>query len=207
MKLLLPILLALACASPDPTTAPAATTSPAAPAGSVSFDQHFTGATLRFDYFHSGSSSEEHVSLDGYRLEGEWPGSRVNLVDGTNLGKYLFKVVDPRTHAVIYSRGFASIYGEWETTGEAKTSWRVFHESQRFPEPRKTVQVILKKRGTDGAFREIYSGLVDPTSRFVDRSPVAPPPPATPGADTDRILASAGYSDEEIESLRDDGVI
>ena len=33
--------------------------------------------------------------MDRLRLEGEWPGSRVHLIDGTNLGKYLFCVLDP----------------------------------------------------------------------------------------------------------------
>ncbi len=38
------------------------------------FDQHFTGKSLRFDYYHSGTAEEEHISLDRFRLEGEWPG-------------------------------------------------------------------------------------------------------------------------------------
>ena len=40
-----------------------------------------------------------------------------------------------------------------------------------------------------------------------DPAPIAPPPPPTPGADTERVLAEAGYGDEEIAQLRDDGVI
>ena len=42
-----------------------------------SFDDYFTGQTLRFDYYHSGVAAEEHISLDQLRLEGVWPGSRV----------------------------------------------------------------------------------------------------------------------------------
>ena len=57
-----------------------------------------------------------------------WAGSRTQLIDGTNLGTYLFEV-RARTGRVIYSRGFASIYGEWETTSEVKTVHRSFHES------------------------------------------------------------------------------
>ena len=87
------------------------------------FDDLFTGRCLRFDYHHTGDADEEHVALDRFRLEGEWPGSRTRLVDDTNLGKYLFAVVDPDTNRVIWSRGFASIYGEWETTGEARPVW------------------------------------------------------------------------------------
>jgi len=143
-------------------------TPPAAP-----FDTHFTGRTLRFDFYHSGTASEERVSPDVVRLEGDWPGSRTHLLDDTNLGKYLFEIVDRATNLPLYSRGFASIYGEWETTGEARSGpWRTFHESLRFPEPRGPAQVVLKKRGGDGAFREIFSTVIDPASRFVDRSPI-----------------------------------
>ncbi len=137
------------------------------------FDTHFTGRTLRCDYDHCGNAREEHIALDGLRLEGPWPGSRTQLVDTSNLGKYLFEAVDPLTQQVLYSRGFASIYGEWETTGEAKRVWRNFAESQRLPEPRAAVQLVLKKRADDGTFKELFSELVDPTSRFVDRAPQA----------------------------------
>ena len=61
----------------------------------VPFDGLFTGKTLRFDYYHSGNSTEEHISLEEVRLEGDWPGSRVHLLDDANLGKYLFVVTDP----------------------------------------------------------------------------------------------------------------
>ena len=49
---------------------------------------------MRFDYYHSGSAREERISVDRVRVEGDWPGSRVHLLDDTNLGKYLFVVVD-----------------------------------------------------------------------------------------------------------------
>ena len=52
----------------------------------------------------------------------------------TNLGHYRFEVRD-RERAVLYSSGFASIYGEWETTARSKTVHRTFHESVRFPWP------------------------------------------------------------------------
>jgi len=32
----------------------------------------------------------------------------------------MVEMVDLATHRVLYTRGFASIYGEWETTGEAR---------------------------------------------------------------------------------------
>src|SRR4029079_19422981 len=87
-------------------------------AGGAEFDSAFTGKTLRVDYYHSGDAKEEHVSLGGLRLEGDWPGSRRQLVDATDTGKSRCEVRDAATQKPLWSRGFASIYGEWETTGE-----------------------------------------------------------------------------------------
>ncbi len=170
----------------------------AAPQG---FDERFTGRALRFDYHHTGSASEEHIAPDARRLEGEWPGSRTQLVDATNLGKYRFLVRDAESHELLWSRGFCSIYGEWETTGEAHDAWRAFHESQRFPEPKRPVELALEKRQEDGSFRQIFSDTIDPTSRFVDRSAVRSAGQVTalfengpPATKVDLLVVSDGYT-------------
>lgn len=186
--------------------------STAAAQSETDFDRHFTGRTLRFDYYHTGTSTEEHISLDRLRLEGEWGGRRRKLLDDTNLGKYRFEVIDPNTHSTIYSTSFSSIYGEWETIGEARRGvWRTFHESQRFPEPRHPVQLLLKKRAADGTFREIFSTLADPASRFVDRSPLSAAGDTWPvfengprSEKVDLLVLGDGYSIEEIPAYRED---
>jgi hypothetical protein len=134
--------------------------------------------TLRVDYYHSGDATQEHFSLDRVVVEPlPWPGNPARPVDDTNLGKYLFEVIDRQSNRIVYSRGFASVYGEWETTGEANQKWRTFHESLRFPAPEAPVQVVLKKRDAKNAFREVWSVLVDPKDQFVDTST-----PQSPGA-------------------------
>jgi hypothetical protein len=183
-----------------------------APIGEDSFERWFTDATLRFDYYHSGTAGREHISLDEIRLEGSWPGSRTRLLDGTNLGKYLFEVIDVESGALLYSRGFASIYGEWETTGEAADGvWRTFHESQRFPEPRREVRLVLRKRMKDGAFEPIFSVDVDPASRFVDRAPIVPEgrvhtlfAHGPPSGKVDLLVVGDGYRRDEREKFRRD---
>src|SRR4026209_493778 len=73
--------------------------------------------TMRVDYFHSGGPrTGETFALDRVVNDGRWPGSRTQLIDATNLGPYRVEVRDLASSRVIYSRGFASIYGEWETT-------------------------------------------------------------------------------------------
>jgi hypothetical protein len=160
--------------------------------------------TLRLDYFHTASAAEERFALDGLVLEGPWAGNPARPIDDTNLGKYLFEVVDRATNRALYSRGFASICGEWETTDAAKKAFRTFHESLRFPEPKGRVQVVLKKRDAAGLFREAWSVAVDPADPAVDRTgPAAGKPWAVmengpPRDKVDLLLLGDGYTATEM---------
>lgn len=132
-------------------------------------------ATLRVDYTHFGNARAEHFALERVVVEPlPWPGRPGAALDESGLGKYRFEVVDRATQRVVFSRGFASIYGEWETTGEAETMNRAFSESLRFPRPAGPVQVVLKKRDRHHDFREVWSLVVDPADMLVETS--APPP-------------------------------
>jgi hypothetical protein len=161
--------------------------------------------TFRVDYFHTGNASEERFSLDRLVVEPlDWPGNPARPVDETNLGKYLFEVRDSATNRLLYSRGFASIYGEWETTAEAKEVHRTFHESLRFPAPRQPVQVLLKKRDARNAFREVWSLSVDPQDMFVDPSATAAPGAllpllenGPPSEKVDLLILGDGYTAQE----------
>src|SRR6185295_17461820 len=147
-------------------------------AGASVVSQAAEPRTMRVDYFHTGNAGEERFSLDGVVLEPlEWAGNPARPIDDTNSGKYYFEVIDRATNRAVYSRGFASVFGEWETTDEAKERFRTFHESLRFPAPAGPVQVVVKKRDPRNAFREIWSTLVDPRDPFVDSSR-----PPSPGA-------------------------
>src|SRR5437870_6016623 len=86
-------------------------------------------ATMRLDYYHTGTATQEIFSVDRVVIEpAPWPGNPQKTVDETNLGKYLFEVRDRATNRLLYSRGFASIFGEWETTEEAKNASRTFRD-------------------------------------------------------------------------------
>ena len=119
-------------------------------------------ATLRLDYFHTGDAREEHYALDAVVREGPWPGPLDRRLDDTGLGRYFFEVRDGQSGETVYSRGFASIFGEWETTAEAKDRARGFHESIRFPEPSAPVTVVIEKRDARGVFQPAWSVKVDP---------------------------------------------
>jgi hypothetical protein len=135
-----------------------------------------TPGTMRLDYFHTGNKTQELFSVDRTVLEPlPWPGNPHKLIDTTNRGTYFFEVRDAATGRVLYSRGCASIYGEWVTTDEAKTVNRTFHESLRFPAPDSTVRIVVQKRDPRNQFHEVWSVNVDPRDKSIDTSkPVAP---------------------------------
>lgn len=183
----------------------------ASPQG-TSYERVFTDDTMRVDYFHTGGPvSGETFSLDQIVNDGPWPGSRTVLVDESNLGPYLFEVRDAGGR-LLYSRGFGSIYGEWETTEEAKRAHRTFHESLRFPWPRAPVTVSVHKRDGTNRFRRVWQQDIEPESRFVNRSRleahagrVVPLFENGPAAQkVDLLLISEGYTAAEMAKFQAD---
>lgn len=167
--------------------------------------------TIRVDYFHTGGPNGETYALDAVVAEREWPGSRTLLIDTTNLGKYLVEIIDPRSNRVIYSRGFATIYGEWETTPEFRTRSRTFHESVRFPRPHTAVQLVIKARDRANVFQTLWAIDVDP--RAAIDGDAAPPRrsnlttlfdngPAS--RKVDLLLISDGYTMSQAAAFRAD---
>jgi hypothetical protein len=169
--------------------------------------------TMRVDYYHTGNDREEHFSLDRMVIEPlPWPGSPSRTTDTTNLGKYLFEVVDAATGRVIFSSGFSSIYGEWETTAEARTATRTFSESLRFPAVGQPARIVLKKRDSANVFQEVWTQAIDPRSPSIQRGakPVDAGPlirvheAGDPERKFDLLLVGDGYTvDERAKFERD----
>ena len=128
--------------------------------------------TLRVDYGHTGDAASERFGVDRVVLEPlPWPGDLAKAIDASNLGKYCFEVADKATGKLLYSRGFASIFGEWETTDEAKSLSRTFGESLRFPRPEGPVRITVKKRDERNAFKAMWTFELDPKDPLIEQAP------------------------------------
>ena len=156
--------LGLAAALAQTAVTPA-TTSPA-------FDAHFTDKTMRVDYFHTGGGDREIFALDRVVSDGPWAGSRTRLLDDTNLGPYFFEVDRPADEPGRSTRAASrrSTASGKRRTSRSSGSRRTFHESAALPLAEAPVQVVVKKRDRANAFREVWSTVVDPGSRFVNRA-------------------------------------
>ena len=162
--------------------------------------------TLRVDYYHTGTATEETFSLDRVVVEPlPWPGNPNRPIDDSSFGKYRFAVYAAGDEAglPLYTRGFASIYGEWETTAEAQKVARTFHESLRFPRPPGPVLIVLEKRDARNVFQEIWRLKVDPDDMFVDDSALPGPEliaiqeSGDPASKVDLLLLGDGYTEAE----------
>ncbi len=187
------------------------TFTPAVNRGNVDFNQYFEDKTMRFDYYHIGTSSEEHFAPDEFLSDGIWPGSKTKLIDELELGLYFFEILDSESNTLLYSKGFASIFGEWQTIPDALEQWGTFNESIRFPWPKKPVKILMKKRDSQNVFQTIWETSVDPTSRkvnpadIVHNSTVYTIQENGPASEkVDILILGDGYTNEEMPKFRND---
>jgi hypothetical protein len=173
----------------------------------MAFHPAYVAATesMRLDFYHTGNAKEERFSFDRVVIEPlPWPGNPSQAIDNTNRGKYFFEVVDAASGRVLYSRGFSSVYGEWETTAEAQRIDRTFEESLRFPAPSSAVRVVVKKRDPKNAFHDVWTVAVDPADKFVLRKTATAAGPlitfhesGDPATKLDLLILGDGYTEAE----------
>lgn len=178
----------------------------------INFNEYFTDSCMRVDYFHHGMSDYEQFSVDRVLNDGPWPGSKTRLLDELNRGLYFYEVLDHKSGQKLYSRGFASIFGEWQSIPEAKERIGTFHESIRFPWPKKSVDIIIKKRNPENnQFEKIWETTIDPAARAVNKA-YKPHIYKTweylvngsPQEKVDIVVLGDGYSKTEMDKYRND---
>jgi hypothetical protein len=161
--------------------------------------------TVRVDYYHSGNADSELFSLHRVVIEPlPWPGHPEKTIDTTRRGYFLVQIEDPESGSILYSRGFSSIFQEWQSTGEAKRINRTFHESVRFPKPDKPVLLRILKRAEAHQFESIWTAEIDTDDMLVERAHAPAPAPVLdlhvsghPSRKVDVVILGDGYTAEE----------
>lgn len=162
-------------------------------------------ATVRVDYYHSGNADSEMFSLHQVVIEPlPWPGNPGKPVDTIGLGHFLFQVEDPESGAVLFSRGYSSIFQEWQHTGEARRMNRTFHESLRFPKPDRPVVLRILKRNEAQVFESTWTAEIDVDDMLTVREHAPAPAPVLdirlggePSGKVDIVILGDGYTARE----------
>ena len=131
------------------------------------FDKFFTEASLRVDYCLTGNQKETTYSLKELIREPYWSGSKTNLVDTLEFGNYIVKVFESETDNLLFSKGYQNLYGEWQTTDEAKQVTKTFDESVVVPFPRVKIDIVLYYKTWEGELKEGMRFCVSPENYFI----------------------------------------
>jgi hypothetical protein len=174
------------------------------------FGKYFKNSTLRFDYYHSGSVEAEYVMPDEMILEGKWAGPRQNLIDPFNYGADKIMVYDSLSGKLIFTRGFSSLFIEYQATEEAKSQCGNFPESILMPLPKKTVRLEYYSRGKDMTWVKRYEAFINPhkDDMIIKTGNVFPSETilrsGNPKKKLDLVILPEGYTADEMQKFRED---
>ena len=178
-------------------------------AQNINFEQYFIEeGSLRMDVFQCGTSDSSHYVFERFIIEPHFGGSKVNLIDPFNYGTNRVKVIDAQTNTLIYSRGYNTLFREWQTTEEATIMERCYEESVNVPLPRNEAYIILEIRNFDGEFEEIFSKLYEPDEMFniTEQRYVFPVHDVmvngTPESKVDIVILPEGYTADEMPQFQ-----
>ncbi len=175
----------------------------------VEFDKHFHNKALRFDFYHIGNDSTEQIVFDELIEEPIWGGRIINLIDTLNLGAYKVVIYD-NDNVEIYSRGFSTLFKEWQTTTEAKKLDRAYSGAVIFPYPKEVVTLKIFTRDKKNIFEEIYSLKIDPNNYFIrignenkyDVEKIKNS--GRPSEKYDIVFIPEGYTEDQMDKFIDD---
>ena len=131
------------------------------------FDPYFTEASLRVDYCLTGNQKETTYSLKELIREPYWSGSKTNLVDTLEFGNYIVKVFESGTDNLLFSKGYQNLFGEWQTTDEAKQVTKTFDESVVVPFPKVKIDIAMCYKTWEGELKEGMRFSVSPDNYFI----------------------------------------
>lgn len=136
---------------------------------SAQFEKYFYNKTLRIDYMHTGNATTDAYAIDELMDEPYWGGSKVSLVSGMDYGNYKVTVTDVESGVLIYTHCYSSLFAEWQTTAEAKETFRSYPENVVIPYPKKPVMVDFYNHTRDNTWIRKFSYKVDPKSYFIKK--------------------------------------
>ncbi len=174
------------------------------------YDTYFHPYRLRVDLTFAGDASYQNIFLDGMARECDWSGSKVNLIDTFRYGEYRLEVHTPDGKE-IYSKGFNTLFQEWRTTAEARTTPQAFASSYVIPYPKdKFLFKVFERSRETGLYGEIFSIEVDPSDKLISRE--VPNDfkvdkilyNGDPANKVDLLFIAEGYTAQEMDKFRAD---
>lgn len=171
------------------------------------FEDYFTDATLRLDYAFMGNATEQHIAVDELKAMPRWYGKRQHLAELPVEGNGQVTVRDHKTQTVIYRNSFSTLFQEWLTYPEAKTTTKSFENVFLVPMPKDTIDVTIDLRDNRREVMATLTHQVVPTDiliRHIGKKPTSYQVLSWP-ADTAKCIHIAflaeGYTEQEMDTF------
>jgi hypothetical protein len=173
------------------------------------FNKFFEEKTLRLDYYHCGNAGTEQFFFDELIQEPFWAGSQTNLIDAKGFGNNMIEVRALDSGELIYSKGFSTLFGEWQTTPEAKITSCCYPESLVMPFPLEKVVVSILSRNKNEGFVKKFEYTVDPKSYFIHKERKDLPVfdvliSGEPAHKIDLVILPEGYTEDKLDLFKAD---
>ena len=161
------------------------------------------------DYLHTGSKDTSSIALLAWKGEAFWGGSKGHLIDDPLKGEFVVDVFHTSDNKLIYSKGFSTLFSEWQTTDEASHTVKTFYESIVIPFPKHEIRLRLSRRDKKQQFHVIFETLFNPLLGPMETS--LPHYRAKklldagdPSEYVDLVFLPEGYTKDEMEKFRRD---
>lgn len=176
----------------------------------IKYEDYFEDKALRIDYFHTGNKTDDSYSLDELIEEKFFGGSKKHLLDPFNYGKYKVEVFDSASSLIIFSKYYATLFSEWQTTEEAKHVSKSFSESVQLPFPKSSIQVKFFSRDRKNLLHEKFSFFINPKNYFIKEEnrltyPTFEVLNSGPSeSKVDIVIIPEGYTKEQMDQFKND---
>jgi hypothetical protein len=178
----------------------------------VEFAKYFEDLTMRVDVFHTGDAKEEMYTIDRIFRQAPWAGNPVRTIDPFELGRYLLRVSDAASGALIYSKGFDSYFGEYKTTEPGVNGIKkTFSESLLLPFPKSKIRLEVLLRDRQNRPQALFASEIDPADPFIiSEKPldgvrvVEQVVNGAPASKVDLVILAEGYSEGQWDKFKND---
>ena len=173
------------------------------------YNDYFTDKSLRVDFIFAGNADSETIYLKDIKKESFWGGSKENLINPFNYGEYKVEVLDKSSGSLIYSKGFCTLFEEWQTTSEANSRNKAFYQSVVVPYPKNKVTLNVYSRNWDGDFIQVYQLEINPEDYFInpeksDFEQKKIVDHGDPSEKVDLVFIAEGYTASEMDKFEKD---
>lgn len=131
------------------------------------FEKYFNDSTLRIDYIFSGNSKSLSISIDKLNCSPRWYGKKNRLAETPVEGNGQITVRDHKTRQVIYKNSFSTLFQEWLSYDEAKTTSKSFQNVFVVPMPKDTVDITVDLRNNRREIMTTFTHQVVPTDILI----------------------------------------